>query len=450
MIKLKLLLLIPLILLTGCGTPAQVVINDTVSQVIAEPQEEPQFGATGTQIIKDIPLLGITANTQSTSYNPTTGELGITKFDPADYDPLTEIYFQASVYFELVGSIPPPDNQRGFVQLYNRTNSTELTAMATPTIAGNPTATDYYMLTSGDLLSSLTSTKELDVRIKVTDVAYRVTVSQARLLIVQNGTIKKTVSVYELSGYHITSATTAEETLYPMRALLDTTNFDGTLSYELHTTGNVLTGTLSVELYDNTNTAIRQTNTHNSATINLAQSAVTGLVDDSEHTIRLKMGAARQGGYVRLAVLKVKQSSATNITKTEIPKQVLMRAIVTSATSYSSTDKMMSSYATGDYSGITSAYYHEANVKSNDASGVSYASLLEDTTEYTSAEVNATGVAYSRQRSGSLAEPSDGNLTTINKTSASYSATCSSSRLIIVVTDIEVPVASARRIIIIN
>lgn len=387
------------------------------------------------KLLKEIQFLcQRTASTNST-YNPTTGALGMIKFLKDSYDKISAIYFEA--VFSITFSGTPNSLATGFVQLWNHTDGNLVTNSE---VSGVSSSTTYYQLRSSDIKSQLADGDVLYPQQKVNSgVTDTVQIRSAKLIIVQDGHIKKTCTYWLIGDDDTTTSNSAAELARIRRVLDDADEYSGSLTYECHTTikSSSSSGVYAVQLWDQTNSAQRGVRGGVDTTEVLKTITVGALTDDAELTIRVSIS----GGHtatIRNAHFIVKQTGA--ITKTINPIQVWQTEHITNGTTYNAGNFKEANFDPNDYDGMTVDSKHEGSLKRQAGAGAARTIIKDDGTEISSSQLTTAATTYTRLRSVSLAEPgasSDIDFDLKRNFGPAGNAFVCNNRMIIYLTDIE-------------
>jgi len=336
----------------------------------------------------------------SSSFVPTAGSYGYTRFYPSYFDPIDSIYFEFSINAVLYNQVPyegPPFAQ---VIVYDKTTGN--TIYTSGSISSGVTRTR-----SSDLKSLLTATSDLYVQIRIVrgGTNSKAWLWSARLIIYQTPPILATATYFQL-GEAITTKSALTEISTPRRMELDTDDYDGTIAYSFHATAKD-TGfnDVTVELYDVTNSSVKSSVTTTTTTWEIYEDNPTdnSLVDGAIHTCRIGDGVGVAFLNLGNAQLIIRQTGT--ITKTVNAHHVFAGPFYEADTSYDSQELYESYYDPVDYDGATIALYHEATIYA--AGGTGYIKIFNTDGDITNSELSVASTSYNRLYSFALTEPTN-------------------------------------------
>lgn len=400
-----------------------------------------------TIVRKDITLISRTYNNTTTAYSPANGILGFTRFYPSYFDPITEIYFEVTVQPVLIKVINPMG--RAYARLYNNTTALTVSTLSTGS-AG------YQRLRSGNLVGTLIATADLSVQFKHdADPGSSNYNHTARLIIIQNGTQKKTATYFMIGDYFATKNVAATEVDHPKRMWLDTNDYDGTITYEVQATTigkgiPPISIAPTIEAYDVTNATILSSMTPVVVTtspvllIDTHPLNTNPPVDDSEITCRLKhptgFGASVRCYGMHFLVI---QTDATNLTKTTNVQQIFAgQGFSESDLAYDAAERRGGNFDPNDYQGCNIDTDHEATIKLSAAVGIGYLKLIHGVATIVGSELSTTIATYARYTAASLTEPGsddDVSMDAYITLAGAGAILTTSSRIIVHLTNIEIP-----------
>ncbi|MHA1303623.1 MAG: discoidin domain-containing protein [Candidatus Heimdallarchaeaceae archaeon] len=351
-----------------------------------------------------INLSNINHTTDSASYNPTDGSLGITPFDKSKYTNIIAAYFEATGYYTNAGT---PDGPEGvYVQLYDRTNSTQIALV-------NCNGTAGTVSRSADISGNLPATAaEFDIRVKKGN-ADSGTMTGARLIIVQeaqaSGDGNKTRIYIPLGGSAKCNSTSysklgsfvgsyVEKHYYwdeDKFATIDAVYYGATLKA---TSGYTAYAQLDTTSGDSSVTSLSETSTN--PTWNISSEISGSISDNTTYTTWIKSSASRQWAYIYNAILIV---DLTSVTKYETTQQINAYGLTTTSSGWTEDKKYQVQFDSGNdwFKGTTvSTTYHTVIRHTGDLNMQS--SIYDDGTRDSDADLLTTETTFTLYTSGNL------------------------------------------------
>jgi len=344
---------------------------------------------------KDIFLIAKAFNTDSASWQPAAGVLGlgVTKFYPGYFEPLSEIYFEATWEHIAGEGINGPEITK--VRLYDKTNSVQIVEISVTNDPG------FHRVRSGNLMGTLgTGNRELYVQISRSGGSVPSTsLYTARLIVIQNGTIIKTATYWQVGDDDMTVSAGPIEVSDPARMWNDFDNYDGTLDFFFQTTHAMEVGATNstITLYDMDNTANIGSVRTSSLSFVFGEDLTVSPNNNARHTVRMQStGGPFFGSSIKIAHYVITQDGeGTPLTKTECPIQVTKSTFLGSSTSYSPANRKWCGYDPADYVDVTIPS-GSAEYTMKVTGGTGYVKLIKDTTDIANSEVTTTSATHER------------------------------------------------------
>lgn len=358
-------------------------------------------GISAYRIEQKIDMINTRVSTTSSTYTPTTGTSGIINWNISAYDNVYAVYYESMADYDFSGS--PDSSGSGFTRLYSNTNNTN--ASRDVSLAGSPTIKNSENLTflfKNGLLN-------LSIQVKA-GTSSTANVWGARLVIVQDGNITKTVTYIPLGFSGVgnpTNSTPLSEISDPKRWTWNSSDFGGNVTVFFSSTfyRSSLSGNAYVSLLDlNTSVDINGTrwNLINASPIYNISSNITDLLTNGD-ILSVGWGSENTSVNViqRNAFLIVKQINinASNPVLT-IPVQIenVKRIGSSIVVSYDST--VGTEYNGSNWQGINMTHYADYTYKSsnNSVGDLALAKLRLESTDLGTSQDTTNSLNYSYRR----------------------------------------------------
>lgn len=390
----------------------------------------------GATIRKEIELLSISWNTSSSTYQASNGQSGLGRMNKADYDPITAVYFE--VGFEAIGT---GGGDTVSVQLYDHTNSAAITGSTRTTNSAG-----HQRWRSGNILSNLAA-GIVDYRPRWKANADlgtpSISIHTARLIIIQTGVLKKTVTHFMLGDKQNTASTSFIELSNPGRHKHTTGDYDETVTYEWHVCCSHVGFDRprgDVELWD-LDATVQEGVVFTPGATPAIVTDTAGITPTSGNilTIRAKINNVANTCLVFSSHFVVKQTSVTAITKTVSNHTVMHGGFVESDNSYDLANRPWGSYDPSEYTGVTKSGKHETTIRTGGA-GTGYINISEENgaaAAIANSEVNHNTGTNNYEESSAVTLPTQSVDLFQDAYNASGSLTTANSRLNIFLTNIQ-------------
>jgi hypothetical protein len=273
------------------------------------------------------------------------------------------------------------------------------------------TSTTEVRLRSGNIASALSSGTAYQVRIKSSSASGTATLSAARLVIIQNGTIVKTETLITLGSNSTTTSVSYVDWTNGKIYLWDADHWDGTLAvyFEAFLSGSGAGVTAYAQLAAVGGSAVSGSEVSQGGTTDArVRSGAISLTDGVEYKVQFKTSSAT--ARVRGARLVIVQTGSPTKTESYIPLNTAARAVSTETAL-----KALFRWDDEDWSVGSYNVYLESTLAAPSAQ-----TAYEDANDGTNddATVSSTNTSKTRQRSGGWNPDDDTNYDSQLRTSS--------------------------------
>lgn len=291
-----------------------------------------------------------------------------------------------AIYFEVVMKISS-GSYTAYAELYSGAASVTGSELTT-------TSTSEVRLRSGDISGALSDGGSYRVRIKSSNASGTTTLYQARIIIVQTGTITKTETVFTLESNSTTTGTSYTDASNSGIYLWDANQFDGTVAvyFEAYLSGQTVSDTAYAQLATTGGSAVSssEVSSTGSTDTRVRSSAVT-LADDTEYVCQIKTSSST--GRVRAARIIIVQTATPTKTESYYPTN----SAVTIASGTTEVSDFSKAYYDADEWSVSSlsAYFGGTLLRSGGTEG--YNDLNDGSTDIVT--LSTTNTSKTRLRS---------------------------------------------------
>lgn len=337
----------------------------------------------------------------NTSYTPSgtnAGDTGLYEHDTADYaQDSIQVFFEVTLLVTEVG--PSPIGAESCrVQLFEKGGSA---ITGSEVSHGNPGT--QTRLRSGDISANLSGAQELFVQTRTTHTSYQYTVTDPRLITIQNGNVTKTVIAWTIGDDNSAAFGGINEVTRIRRMLYTAGDYDltGSPTYDFQATARNSGGaTTSITLKNHTDSSTLATVSTSNSTPTLLQS--TGITPTTAKEYTTTLQRTTPGGTARIisAYLVIKLVDTTSLTKLLSPIQVFAGLSSGTSTVYSTNTNKACGWDVGDFDKATiSTTYESSHLAGNPGfTGSAQTALLETSTINSGSENSTNQTTYQRMR----------------------------------------------------
>lgn len=334
------------------------------------------------KFVKYIPLYSNASSTTNTSYSDL-GTRTPALWDADNYDGTVTVYFEAVI---------STTGGTGYAALYGDNGEGQVSGSEVTT-----TSATRVRVRSGAI--TLTDGVDYVGKMKATS-TFTTTITDARLVIVQSGSITKTETQILISGGNpsVTSTSVVDVATSPL-FFYDADQYDGTVAIYLETVGLIDSGASTATWYltDDANNAVTDGEiSTNSTTVVRQRSAALTLVDGTTYKMRYKVTGST--GRLRHARLIIVQTGSPTKTETYYPMTAHGSLTTTSTTSVAQVRPIY--WDDSEWSVDTQSVFFEATIQSSNASHTATAEAWDGAA--IDATVSTTSTSRSRQRSAAF------------------------------------------------